>query len=199
MLRLASRTAAGALLLLVGVVAASERTFAGPLASKETTTITQTTKPTTIRFSFSEKGHRGHELTRASGSGTLTLAEPPQEAGTTYSSTSATGVIKFHRWRVVASRVMDEDKFSMDVTSGDYRFRSVAVDLGIQGTVTKATSKSTDTCSTGSAGRFGLEQGKVKSRPDFVGLEMCGVKLGYTNGIAGVRAVVRVKVEPPTP
>lgn len=170
----------------VTMLSFAARSSAKPYVAKQTVT--------TIRFSFSEKGHRGHERTRASGSGTLTLAEPPQEPGTVYSSTSATGVIKFHRWKVVAGRVVDEDDFSMNVTSGQYHFRSVVASLGLQGTVTRAPPTTTDLCAPGSAGGFGLGDGKVKGRPDFVGLEMCGVKLGYTNRLAGVRAVVTIKV-----
>lgn len=186
----------GMLILALAVAGVTMLSVAGRSSAKSYVA-RQTT--TTIRFSFSEKGHRGRERTRASGSGTLTLAEPPQESGTTYSSTSATGVIKFHRWKVVAGRVTDEDDFSMNVTSGQYKFRSVAVSLGLQGTVTRAPSTTTDLCSPGSAGAFGLGDGRVKGRPDFVGLEMCGVKLGYTNGIAGVHAVVSITKEPPTP
>ena len=39
-------------------------------------------------------------------------------------------MIKFHRWKVVANRVIDEDNFSMDVTSGQYRFTDVWVNRG---------------------------------------------------------------------
>jgi hypothetical protein len=195
-------TAVGVFLVLVVAVEASGRLPGGPnIPTQATTSTTQTTTPTTVRFSFSENGQRslgkGRELTRASGSGTLTLAEPPTEPGTTYSSTSATGVITFHRWRVVGHRVIDEDDFTMDVTGVHYRFRSVVFGLGLYGTVTKAASITRDTCSTGSAGFFGLGQGRVKGRPDFVGLEMCGVRLDYSNGIGGVHAVV--KISPPTP
>src|SRR5262245_38819505 len=108
-LRLALLTAVGVFLVLVVAVEASGRLPGGPnIPTQATTSTTQTTTPTTVRFSFSENGQRslgkGRELTRASGSGTLTLAEPPTEPGTTYSSTSATGVITFHRWRVVGHR-----------------------------------------------------------------------------------------------
>ena len=201
LLQFALLTAAGVVLLLVSAVEASGRSSGGPyIPGQATTTTTQTTKTTTIRFRFSEQSHRalagGRELTRAVGSGTLILPEPPLAPDTTYSSTSATGVIKFHRWKVVAHRVINEDNFTMNVTSGQYHFRSVAASLGLQGTVTKAAAKTTDTCSTGSPGGFGLGDGRAKSRPDFVGLEMCGLRLGYTNGLGGSRAVVTVKIEP---
>src|SRR5262245_32282211 len=82
-------------------------------------------KQTTIRFSVSEKGHRslstGRELTRVSGSGTLTLGETPQ-VNVPYNATSANGTIVFHRWKVVAGRVIDEDSLTLNVTSGTYRF-----------------------------------------------------------------------------
>jgi hypothetical protein len=201
LLRLALLTAAGVVLLLAGAVAASGGLSGGPYIAAQTTTTTtttQTTTPTTVRFSFSVKAHKGRERTLASGRGTLTLAEQPQAPRTQYTSTSGTGVIKFHRWKLVGRRVLDEDNFTMNVTIGQYRFNGVAISLGLQGPVTKAASITTDTCAPGSAGGFGVGDGKVKSHPDFVGLEMCGVRLSYTNGVGRARVVVTVKVEPPT-
>jgi hypothetical protein len=199
LLRLALMTAVGVVLLGAGAVAASGRSSSGPsIAAQTTTTTTQTTTPTTIRFSFSVKTHKGRERTRATGQGTLTLAEVPQTPRTTYTSTSGTGVIRFHRWKVLGHHVLDEDDFSMDVSSGWYRFNGVATSLVLHGPVTKAASITTDLCSPGSAGAFGLGDGKVKSHPDFVGVEMCGVRLGYANGIARARVVVTVKIEPST-
>jgi hypothetical protein len=184
--------------MLAGAVAASGSLSGGPDLATQTTTTTTTQTATTIRFSFAVNAHKGHERTRASGHGTLVLAEAPQAPRTTYTSTSGTGVITFHRWKLVGHRILDEDDFTMNVTGGQYRFNRVATDVGTQGPVTKAASITTDTCSPGSAGGFGLGDGKVKSHPDFVGLEMCGVRLGYTNGIARARVVVTVKIEPST-
>ncbi len=179
---------------LAGMTAlpAASRSSVEPSVARQTTTI--------IRFSLRERSRHplanGRELTRASGSGTLTLAESPQEPGTVYSSTSATGMITFHRWKVVAHRITNEDDFTMNVTAGQYHFRNVAYSLAVQGPVTRAPSNTTDLCSPGSPGGFGLGQGRVKGRPDFVGLEMCGVRLGYTNGISGAHVVVSIKVQP---
>jgi hypothetical protein len=82
--RLALLTAAGGALFLVGAVTANGRLSSGSHLATDTTT---TTAATVIRFRFSDKGHHGHEFTRTSGSGTLTLAEAPQQPRTTYPST----------------------------------------------------------------------------------------------------------------
>jgi hypothetical protein len=170
LLRLALLIAAGVVLLLAGAVAASGRLSSGQyvVAQTATTTTTQTTSPTTIRFSFSVKARKGREQTRASGHGTLTLADPPQAPRTPYTSTSATGVIKFHRWKLVGHRVLDENDFTMNVTSGDYRFNRAAAYVN----VTKAASLTTDLCYPGAAGAFGIGDGKVKSYPSYVELEI---------------------------
>jgi hypothetical protein len=197
LLRLALVTAAGLVLLLAGAVAASGRLSSGQyvVAQTTTTTTTQTTSPTKIRFSFSLKARKGRERARASGHGTLTLAEPPQAPRTPYTSTSATGVIKFHRWKLGGR---DEDDFTMNVTSGDYRFNRAAAYVNPQGPVTKAASLTTDLCYPGAAGAFYIGDGKVKKYPSYVELEMCGVDLSYRKGVAGYRVVVTIKVEPPT-
>jgi hypothetical protein len=193
-LRFASRIAAGALLLLVGVVAASERSSAEPNVAKQTTT--------TIRFSLSEKGHLavpgGRELSRISGTGTLTIDGTPQE-GVVYSSMSATGVITFHRWLVLGRRVIDEDNVSMDVLSGQGRFTQKFSSAQVEVKVTKSDAKERDPCDVGSAGAFGLIDGKVKARPDSIGVGLCGVQHVIYGGVSGHRAVVRVTIAEGTP
>jgi len=200
LLRLALMTAAGVVLLLAGAFVASGGLSGGPYVAPQTTTTTttQTTTPTTIRFTFSVKAHKGREQTRASGHGTLTLAEPPQQPRTWYTSTGANGVIKFHRWKLVGHRVLDEDDFTMSVTTGRYLFRRVAASVELRGPVTKAAEITTDLCYRGYAGDIWIGDGRVKGRPDYVEAEMCGVDPKYSNGFGGVRAVVTVKVEPPT-
>jgi hypothetical protein len=201
LLRLALMTAAGVVLLLAGALVASGGLSGGPYVAAQTTTTTttstttQTTTPTTIRFTLSVKAHNGREQTRASGHGTLTLAEPPQQSRTWYTSTGANGVIKFHRWKLVGHRVLDEDDFTMRVSTGRYFLRRVAASVELRGPVTKAAEITTDLCYRGYAGDIWIGDGRVKGRPDYVGLEMCGVRLDYSNGIGGVRAVVTVKVE----
>jgi hypothetical protein len=197
MRRVIALTTAGVVLLLAGAVAASGGLSSGPYVAAESTTMTttQTTPPTTVRFSFSVKARKGRVRTRASGHGTLTLAEPPQAPRTPYTSTSATGVIKFHRWKLGGR---DEDDFTMNVTSGDYRFNRAAAYVNPQGPVTKAASLTTDLCYPGAAGAFYIGDGKVKRYPSYVELEMCGVDLSYRKGVAGYRVVVTIKVEPPT-
>ena len=195
MLRLASRTAAGALLLLVGVVAGSERSSAEPSVAKQTTT--------TIHFTFSEKGHapvgKVRELTRASGSGTLTLAETPQD-GVVYKSTSATGTIRFHAWRVVGGRVIDVVNLTMTVQSGTYRFTNSFQNLTFQTTVTKSDPNEKYKCPVGSTGRSGVLDGKVKSRPDSYSIgEFCGLPQLLYGGTNGAHAAVVVTVTLATP
>ena len=195
-LRLASRTAAGALVLLVGVVAASERSSAEPYIAKQTTT---------IRFSLSEKGHlavpNGRELTRASGSGTLTIEGTPQENGPLSKSTSATGTIRFHRWRVVGGRVIDEDNLTMDVLSGLYHFTQKFSSAQLNFKVTTSDPKEKDNCPVGSTGASGALDGKVKSQPDSYSIgEVCG-HAGFLNygGVSGQRAAVVVTLKQGTP
>jgi len=195
--RLAVLTSFGVIVLLSGVVAASGLA-SGPYSSAQTTSTTQTTAPTTVRFSFSVNAKKGQELTRASGHGTLTLAELPSQALIQYQSTTAAGLIRFHRWKIANGHVTDEDDFTIDLSYGHYRFNTASTQVGTRDPVTKAASHTTDSCSPGSPSGFGMSHGKVKSRPDFVGLEMCGVRLAYTNGVAGAHVVVTIKLEPPT-
>jgi hypothetical protein len=197
-LQLVVRTAAGALLLLVGAVAASERSSAQPYVANQTTT---------IHFSFTGRGDRalskGRDLMRASGSGTLTIPVDTPQAGTLYKGTSATGVIKFHRWRVVANRVIDEDQLTMDVVvspSGQstYRFISRIVSIVVLVKVTASDPKESDPCPVGSTGVFGVSKGKVKTQPDAFGPEICGFHFLY-GGNVGLRARVKVTITQTTP
>ncbi len=173
----------------VAALAVASRSSAEPSVAKQTST---------IRFSFSGRGHRavpnGRELTRAFGTGTLTIDGAPQE-GTQYSSTSATGVIKVHRWMVLGNRVIDEDNLTADVLSGQYRFTARNSGVQIQVKVTKSDSKETDPCDVGTAGQLGLADRKVKSRPDSVGTELCGVNVPFRAD----HAVVGVRIEQGTP
>src|SRR5215471_8066558 len=94
-------------LVALGLSAAAATAGGGSAASVAAKQAT-----TTIRFTVSEKGRdklsKGQVLiTRASGSGTLTLADTPQ-ARAVNQSTSATGTIHFHGWRVVGNRVVDD-------------------------------------------------------------------------------------------
>jgi hypothetical protein len=196
-LRFRVGTAAGAitLLLLAGTGVVNGRVSAAPVAAKQTTT--------TIRFTFSEKGHAPvggvRELTRASGSGTLTLAETPQE-NAVYKSTSATGTIRFHAWRVVGGRVIDVVNLTMAVQSGMYRFTSGFQNVPLQTTVTKSDPNEKYTCPVGSTGGSGVLDGKVKSRPDSFSIgEFCGLPQLLYGGVSGARAAVVVKVTRGTP
>jgi hypothetical protein len=188
--RLALFIAVGGALFLVGAVTANGHLSSGSHLA------TETTAATVISFRFSDKGHHGHEFTRTSGSGTLTLAEAPQQPRTTYPSTSATGTVTLRRWLLVGNRVIIEHNFNMDVTAGTYRFNQLVRGVILQGTVTKAAAVSKDLCSLGSTGSFGVSQGIAKGRPNFIGIEMCGFRLGLTNGLAGQRVAVTVKVAP---
>src|SRR5215831_3174019 len=188
--RLALLTGAGVVLLLVGAFAASGRSTAQ--------------QTTTIRFTVSEKGHNklstGQVLmTRASGSGTLTLADTPQ-AGTDYKSTGATGTIRFHGWRVVGGRVVEDANLSMDVVSGTYRFIKRMQRVALQTTVTKSNPNQTFTCPTGSTGSAGLLDGKVKSQPDsFTTGDFCGMHVLDFGGTVGAPASVVVTIKSETP
>jgi hypothetical protein len=178
-------------LLLVGAGAASGRLSAGPNVANQTTT---------VHFSVSAKANRriskGRELARVSGSGTLTLAETPQQ-GPIYNSTSATGTIKVHHWRVVGGRVIDEDDVTMDVLSGLYHFASAKdTSTELHGTVSTAKLK---VCPVGSKYTVGLLDGHVKAQPDSVGIERCDGGRLLLGGVSGVRAVVKVKLALSTP
>jgi hypothetical protein len=189
-LRLRFRKATGVLTLaLVGAGIASGSLSAEPYAAKQTTT---------IRFSVSEKGHRrlskGRELTRTSGSGTLTLAETPQ-VNALYHSTSATGTIVFHRWRVVARHVIDEDNLTLNVTSGTYRFTKTSSSAVVQVSVTKTDAKETDICPVGTTGELGLLDGRA-GQPDTLGINnLCGQHDIDYGGFKGRRATVSITVK----
>src|SRR5262249_24222962 len=162
--RLALLTAAGVVLLLVGAFAASGRS-----AAQQTTA---------VRFTVSGMGPNklpgGQVLvTRASGSGTLTLADTPQ-SGTEYKSTGATGTIRFHGWRVVGGRVIDDANLSMDVVSGSYRFINRMQRVVLQTTVTKSDPNEKFKCPTGSTGGAGLLGWRGKNQPgSFSTTELC--------------------------
>ena len=197
MLRLHFRTAGGVLTLaLVGAGIAGGSLSAAPVAAKQTTT--------TIRFTVSEKGHNklpgGQVLvTRASGSGTLTLVDTPQ-AKAVNQSTSATGTIRFHGWRVVGNRVIDDANLSMDVVSGTYRFTNRIQNVNIQTTVTESDPNEKFTCPMGSAGRATLLDGKVKSQPDsFATGDFCGLHILDFGGTVGTPASVKVTIKQGTP
>ena len=191
-------TAAGAisLLLLAGAGIASGRSSAAPVAAKQTTT--------TIRFTVSEKGRDklpgGQVLvTRASGSGTLTLADTPQ-ARAVNQSTSATGTIRFHGWIVVGGRVVDDANLSMDVVSGTYRFISRMQRVDLQTKVTASDPNEKFTCPVGSAGRATLLDGKVKSQPDsFATGDFCGMHILDFGGTVGSPAHVVVRIKQAAP
>lgn len=183
-------TAAMTLLLLVGMAVVSARVSAAPVAAKQTT----------IRFTVSEKGRdklsKGQVLmTRASGSGTLTLADTPQ-AGAFSKSTSATGTIRFHGWIVGGGRVTEEANLSMDVVSGTYRFINRMQALDLQTTVTESNPNQRFKCPLGSAGKSGLLDGKVKSQPDsFSTGDFCGMHVLLFGGASGAPASVVVKIK----
>jgi hypothetical protein len=193
-LRFRFRTAAGAitLLLLVGTGVVSGRLSAAPVAARQTAT--------TIRFTVSEKGHDklpgGQVLvTRASGSGTLTLADTPR-ANAVNTSTSATGTIRFHGWRVVGNRVIDDANLTMSVASGTYRFTNRVQNVNLQTTVTASDPNEKFKCPVGSAGRATLLHGKVKSQPDsFATGDFCGIHLLDFGGTVGAKASVVVKIK----
>jgi hypothetical protein len=187
-LRLRIRTAAGIVaLLLAGAGLASERSSAGPAVANQTT----------IRFSVSEKSHRtvgkARELTRTSGSGILAIAETPQ-ANAVYHSTSASGAIVYHRWRVVGGRVTDEENVTLDVVSGAYRFTKTTSTAVVQVTVDKTDSKETDTCAVGSTGELGLLDGKAATQPDNLGISACALHDVSYGGVKGQRAAVAITV-----
>jgi hypothetical protein len=194
-LRLVIGIAAGIMaLFLVGAGAASGRLSGGPNVANQTTT---------LHFSVSAKANRrigkGRELARVSGSGTLTLAETPQQ-GPIYNSTSATGTITVHHWRVVGGRVIDEDDISMDVLSGLYHFASAKdTSTELHGTVSTASPKQKAACPVGSKYTVGLLDGHVKAQPDSVGIERCDGGRLLLGGVSGVRAVVKVKFTLSTP
>jgi hypothetical protein len=191
-------TAAGAitLLLLAGTGVVSGRVSAAPVAAKQATT--------TIRFTVSEKGRNklpGGQLlvTRTFGSGTLTLADTPQ-ANAVNKSTGATGTIRFHGWRVVGNRVIDDANLSMDVVSGTYRFTNRIQNVHLQTTVTKSDPNEKFKCPVGSAGGAGLLHGKVKSQPDsFATGEFCGLHVLDFGGTVGAPAHVVVTIKQGTP
>jgi hypothetical protein len=180
--------------------AAGEQPFKGTVNTVENAAQTATT----IRFTISEKGRNklpgGQVLvTRASGSGTLTLADTPQ-AGTQYKSTGATGTIRFHGWRVVGGRVIDDANLTMNVVSGTYRFINRMQRVDLQTTVTQSDPNEKFTCSVGTAGRATLLDGKVKSQPDsFATGDFCGMHVLDFGGTVGARASVKVTIKQGTP
>jgi hypothetical protein len=190
-------TAAGAitLLLLAGTGVVNGRLSAAPVAAQQTAT---------IRFTVSEKGRdklsKGQVLmTRASGSGTLTLADTPQ-ANAVYKSTGATGTIRFHGWRVVGHRIIEDANLSMDVVSGTYRFTNRMQNVVLQTTVTKSNPNQKYKCPVGSTGGSGLLDGKVKSQPDsFSTGDFCGLHVLLFGGASGAPASVVVTVKTETP
>jgi hypothetical protein len=155
---------------------------------------------TTIRFTVSEKGRnklsKGQVLmTRASGSGTLTLADTP-EANAVSKSASATGTIRFHGWRVVGHRVIEDANLSMDVVSGTYRFTNRIQNVNLQTTVTESDPNETYKCPVGSTGRSTLLDGKVKSQPDSYSTGgFCGLHLLLFGGTVGALASVVVTIK----
>src|SRR5262249_18640348 len=145
--------------------AAEEMPFKGTVKAVGNTTQTATT----IRFTISEKGHDklpgGQVLvTRASGSGTLTLADTPQ-ANAVNNSTSATGTIRFHGWRVVGHRVIDDANLTMNVASGTYRFTNRVQSVNLQTTVTTSDPNEKFKCPVGSAGRATPLNWEEKNQP----------------------------------
>jgi len=182
------------LLLLAGTGVVSGRLSAAPVAAKQTT----------IRFTVVENGRNklpgGQVLvTRASGSGTLTLADTPQ-SNAVNTSTSATGTIRFHGWRVVGQRVIDDANLSMNVVSGTYRFTNRIQNVNLQTTVTESDPGEKFKCSVGSAGRATLLHGKVKRQPDsFATGDFCGLHVLDFGGTVGAPAHVVVTIKQGTP
>jgi hypothetical protein len=159
-------------------------------------------KQTTIRFSVSEKGQRslskGRELTRVSGSGTLTLAGAPQ-VNVSYNATNANGSIVFHRWKVVAGRVIDENNLSLNVTSATYRFTKTTSTAVLQVSVSKTDAQETDSCPVATTGDLGLLDGRA-GQPDDLGVNrLCRQRDIDYGGIKGRRAAVTITVKPETP
>ena len=180
--------------------AAEEMPFKGTVKAVENATQTATT----IRFTISEKGHDklpgGQVLvTRASGSGTLTLADTPQ-ARAVNTSTGATGTIHFHGWRVVGHRVIDDANLSMNVVAGTYRFTNRVQSVNLQTTVTQSDPNEKFTCPAGTGGRATLLDGKVNSQPDsFATGDFCGLHILDFGGTVGAPAHVVVTVKQATP
>jgi len=158
-----------------------------------------TKQTTTIHFRVSEKGHRslsrGRELTRVSGSGTLTLAQTPQ-VNVPHNATSANGTILFHRWKVVAGRVIDEDNLTLNVTSGMYRFTKTASTAVVQVSVTKTDAKETDSCPVATTGEVGLLDGKAGQPDDLEVNRLCGQHDTDYGGFKGRRATLAITVKP---
>jgi hypothetical protein len=180
--------------------AAEEMPFKATAKAVENATQTATT----IRFTISETGHDklpgGQVLvTRASGSGTLTLGNTPQ-ARAVNESTSATGTIHFHGWRIVGHRVIDDANLSMNVVSGTYRFTNRVQNVNLQTTVTESDPNEKFTCPVGTAGRATLLDGKVKSQPDsFATGDFCGLHILDFGGTVGAPAHVVVMVKQGAP
>src|SRR5262249_51021296 len=180
--------------------AAEEMPFGGTVKAVENATQTATT----IRFTISERGHDklpgGQVLvTRASGSGTLTLADTPQ-SNAVNTSTGATGTIHFHGWRVVGNRVIDDANLSMNVVSGTYRFTNRVQNVNLQTTVTQSDPNEKFKCPVGSAGRATQLGGKVKSQPDsFATGDFCRLHILDFGGAVGARASVVVTIKQGTP
>lgn len=185
-----------ALLLLAGIGAVSGRLSAAPVAANQTMT--------TFRFAVAEKGRNkvseGQVLmTRASGSGTLMLPDTPQ-ANVVSNSMSASGTLRFHGWRVVGGRVIEDANLNMDVVSGTYRFTNRMQNIVLQTTVTKSDPSQKYKCAMGSTGSSGLLDGKIKRQPDsFSTGGFCDLPVRLFGGASGARASVVVTIKPATP
>ena len=190
MLRIRFRTAAGAFTLFLLIAGAT-----GGRLSAESQVATQAT---TIHFSLSASGHRalskGRELVRASGSGTLTLPDTPQINGVSH-ATSATGKIVFHRWRVVAHRVIDEENVTTNVDSGFYRFTKTTSTAVVEVSVAKTDAKEKDICPAGTGAEIGMLDGRIKSQPDDLSLKLCLLHDVDYGGVKGRRATVAITVK----
>lgn len=162
----------------------------------------------TVKFSVVEQGYKAlpkgkgakFELSKAIGQGEVTLNRVPASAH--YADVEdATGKIRFHKWKVFAHGVVDEDDLTLSAENrgnGAYLLSEGSSRLLVDVKVTKADKGETDHCRVGSKGTLTLRDSHVNRLADFFKLDIprCHVDDEiYLNGEKGAKVAVKLDVE----
>lgn len=165
----------------------------------------------TVKFSVVEQGYKAlpkgngakFELSKAIGHGEVTLDHVPASVPDFVFNADvedATGKIRFHKWKVFAHGVVDEDDLTLSAENrgnGGYQLSEGYSRLLVDVKVTKADKDETDHCRVGSKGTLTLRDSHVNRLADFFKLDIprCHVDEIYLNGEKGAKVAVKLDVE----
>jgi hypothetical protein len=161
----------------------------------------------TVTFSVVEQGHKAlpknqdakFELSKVIGRGAVTFSDDPAENPVVADGKDGTGTIRFHKWRVFAHGVVDEDDLVLKVQTGKDYDESDDGDRAarILVRVTRADRDETDHCAVGASGKVVLLDRQDKDDVISIKIPHCNVDEDFYQGIKGSKVAALLKLEKP--